>query len=158
MPWIILVPGIPFALALVVLQVLGPEQGPGVGLASLTEGHLPGLIIFCTAAVAQVAVCLGAIYVFAQVLLRTPAEVRRRRLLVGVPFGLAILLALALLPYHGGAAGRLSFRLFRRHLCPVQRRMAERGRCGLAPIAPCFLPTTCRAPLACLPLSPRQWP
>ena len=108
----ILVTAVPFALALLLLHLLGPERGPDVGIASLSEGHIHGLITFCTAAVAQVAACLAAIFLFARILGTTPVEIRRRALQIGVPLALAVLLALALMPDHGGAAGRLTFRFF----------------------------------------------
>ncbi len=112
MPWMILATGIPFVMAVIVLQLLGPEAGPDIGTAPQTEGYLPGLIAFCTAAVAQFAICIGAVLVFLQVLRGTPVEIQRRGLKIGVPYAAFMLLALALMPKFGGAAGDLTFGYF----------------------------------------------
>lgn len=112
MPWMILTTAVPFALALAVLQLLGPKAGPEIGVASQTGGYLPGLIAFCTAALAQFAICIGAIFVFLQVLRGAPLEIRRLGLKIGIPFAAFMLLALALMPKFGGAAGELTFAYF----------------------------------------------
>lgn len=111
MPWIVLITGVPFVAAIAVLNLVGPVATAEFAVSANVSPGLPGLVSFCAAAVAQICLCLGVLFGIGRLFARIPVPDKRPYIWLGLVYGAAMFIALALMPAYGGVAGELTFRM-----------------------------------------------
>lgn len=111
MPWIVLITGVPFVTAVVVLNFVGPTATANFVVDATAPRGLPGLVSFCAVAVAQICLCLGVLFGIVRLFARIPVPDKRPYVWLGVAYGAVMFAALALMPTYGGVAGELTYRM-----------------------------------------------
>jgi hypothetical protein len=115
-PWATLVAAVPLLVALLTLQLIGPEATPHAAAtldtlkqASQGQVFLPGAVTYAAAVTCHIVLCLGAIAFYGWIVAQATPTIRRRALVVGGAMLLVVLPGLLVVGDERFTAFRLSY-------------------------------------------------